>query len=179
MSNILNGLGRDFTKGFGGLKAVYLAPYQMISGQTITLSGGTTNVASFQAPVNAFKRYVFGKESKSEFTESLVTNVASASQSVESTLTMVFRRNEAVKRNEAKIIAATEVIAIIEDNNGYIYVAGFMNGMDQTTAAPVTGALYADANNLTLTLKGLEQFLAPTLTSTDWLAVQNGTAITT
>lgn len=176
MSNLLNGISRDYTKGFGGLKAVYLAPYQLISGQTITLSGNT-NIASFQAPAGAFKKYVFGKESQSNKAEILTSSVPNASNSVEQTLTLVFRRNEITKRNEAKVLSNTEVVAVIEDNNLDISVFGFFNGMDQTTATTGSGNLYADANNLTLVLKGLEQYQSPILTNTDWLAVQNGAAI--
>lgn len=172
MSNILSGIPREAVKGQGGIKRVFLAKFEDVTNKVVT-----AGVASFSVPAGAFKEFNFGKESGSNLAETTTGDPAAGTTSTEQILTMIFRRQDVNKRNEAKILAKSELIGVVEDNNGEIYVIGLDNGLDMTSGAGGTGSAYAESNNLTVTLRGLEREASPSLEAADYTAVKNGTAI--
>lgn len=174
MATTLTGIPRAVDKGSGGIKRVWLA---LSSDVTNVVVAAETGVLTFAATAAAFKEYVFGKESASNFTETVTGNVANGSLSVGQVLTLIFKKNETTKRKEIQLLAHNELVAIVEDNNGYVVMLGATRGLDLTQNATATGNLFADANHNQVTLTGLEPTMAPEVASADYTKIIAGTAI--
>lgn len=172
MATVLTGIPRDAVKGHGGIKRVFLALFADVSAKTVT-----EGVASFEAAAGAFKEFVLGKESGSNYAETMTGNVQAGTTQYEQILTMIFKKNQVAKRNEAAILAASETIAVIEDNNGDIFVYGLENGCDVTTDVSASGAQYGEANSKTITLRALERQTAPGVSSSDYEKIVAGDAL--
>jgi hypothetical protein len=192
MSTVFNGIPRELVKDAGGLYEVYITELKNVpqTGVTINYSAGTCNIIT-QAGV--WKRFTLGKEAGSDFVSTLTNNLTNGTSENDSVLKMIFKRNQVSKRNEARIMAANEMVVVINDNAspqtttgdtsiGNIFVLGLQYGVNQggaelRTNVSATGAQFADANNLTVTI-GCKETHAPfALSVADFLTLRSGGAL--
>lgn len=171
MADTLSGIPKESGKGSGGILVCYGALLSDLSGTTTAADG----IATFHAPAGAFKKYVLGKEAGSNFVFNGNGNVANGTVEWDDVLTMIFKRNQVSKRNEAKVLAEQETVWVINDNaqanptgsciQGNTYVIGLpvcinSGGCEMRSIVGATGAQLADANNMTVTI-GVKETMPP------------------
>lgn len=159
MASSLTGIPRQAINSTGGIKEVYLAAFQDVSGYTIT-----SGVTSFGAGVTIanFVKFVPTKES-SNLTETWTGSFATGQGSAEQVLTLVFHKQNKDFRNIMQTLATNELVAIVVDKNGNNVVIGGRNGLDLTSNAVTTGTGPQDLQGYTITLRGNEPELAGSL----------------
>lgn len=171
---VLSGISKEEIKGAGGIRRVWLAMHTALTGYSVTEATGEAN---FSSAAGAFKEFVLGKESGSNFAETGTGNPGAGSIQYEQILTAIFKKNQVSKRNEMKVLGEELTVAIIEDNNGEIFLYGGENGMDMTSGVRASGSQYAESNNMTVTLRGLERVPAPAVSDADYSLIKSGTAV--
>lgn len=147
----INGLARDCGVNIGGLKKVYIAPYD--EGATIAVTAGA--IATYTAGQGAAKYKAFNfRAGAASMTSTSQIDAVSGVNMVQTQLVMNFGRMDATKRTEIQALLQGEVMAIAVDNNG---VAWFL-GKDTPVVAvgaqnAQTGAAKTEANQYGITLQ--------------------------
>jgi hypothetical protein len=193
MPTLLTGIPRESGKGSGGLLSLYITELSNLTGSTPSASAG---IATITSPAGVWKKFVLGKESGSNFTSTLAASAANNSIVYNQVVTSIFKRNQVAKRNELKVLAQNELVCVISDNNniassgvtsgatvyGDLYIIGLpiencAGGCDVTGAVSTTGAQFADANNMTLTITAIETFPPLSISAGDFYKIANGLAV--
>ena len=146
-------LPREAIKGVGGIDYALICNYTDCS----TAIDGTSGLASLDpsSGTSPWKKFVPRKES-SNFTETMTGTPASGISSFAQVLTLVFAYNQTTKRNQLKVMAQSEMKAIIVDRNGIAWLFGSKNGLDLTSGTAASGVANADANSMTVVLSSNE-----------------------
>lgn len=187
--SVLSGIPRETSKSAGGILEVYVTEFSNISGAT-TANG----IASFGTEAGVWSLYVLGKEAGSNFVSNGTTDVAAGTTQYEQLLTMIFKRNQVSKRNELKVLAQNELVFIVNDNDapksvtgdctiGNTYIIGLAicnntGGADVSSSVQATGSQYAEANNMTITLRALETHPPLAISDDDYVLIKAGNALT-
>ncbi len=151
----LSGLVHDCAANMGGIKAVYLANKADVD--TVTVS---TNKVTAITMVSSkfFKKYEFARRTGS-LSSNWQVNAENGTKFVQTDLLLVFNRMETTKRVEIAAMAAGELVAIVEDNNGVYHYLGLPeeSPLEISAGDGLTGTALADRNgySITLQLQGL------------------------
>lgn len=145
----------DALKGVGGLCKVFLANTSDVS---INLNS-TTGICTIDASNAAlFTKFVMRNET-SGFVDTGTDNVQTGSSFYNPVLTLVFARNEALKRNQVKALAQSEVFGVAVDRNGTGWFLGDQLGtckfgLNMTSSTISSGVAPGDLNGTTMVLSG-------------------------
>ena len=82
------------------------------------------------------------------------------------TLTMIFHKMDAAKRNNMLLLSGTSMHVIVETQNGDYWWLGLANGADVSATTSGAGQAYGDLNGYNLTITGLEPIMANELSQT-------------
>lgn len=183
----LTGIPKDDIKGVGGIYTAYACLLSDITGTTTQTDG----VADFHAGADVFKKYVLPKESGSNFVYTQTGDLTNGTSIWDDVFTMIFRRNQVSKRNEAKVLAEQETVWVIMDNTqatssgscsmGNTYVIGLpiclnQGGVEARTIVGTTGAQSGEGNLMTVTV-GVNEHQPPLgISETTWNAIVAGEA---
>lgn len=155
-SNLTAGFTLDCNDGQGGIKKIYIAngPVQSIS-QTAGVVSAITVGGSALVPADFF---VFETPRQtSSLTETITASQENGTVTYQQSLTMLFNKMEAAKRNQILLMAeANSMVVIAEDNNGKFFSIGLERGAYFTSGTAVSGTAYADRNGYELTIEGME-----------------------
>ena len=162
-SQTLAGIARDCSSNMGGIKNVYIANLADVDSVTVT-SGVVTAITMLSS--KKFYKYVFAP-----FTSSLTSNwnvsPENGTKYVESTLTMVFNKMDATKRLEIVALAQSELVVIVEDNNGTMFYLGYEEGVRLINGSDgQSGTNRGDRNGYTVVLQDVAGELPMTFTGT-------------
>lgn len=155
-SNLTAGIVNDCNDGQGGIAKIYIAngPVEAISAtagvvSSITVGGSALVPADF---------FVFETPRQtSSLTETITASQENGTVTYAQSLTMVFNKMEAAKRNQILLMAeATSMVVIAEDNNGKFFSIGLERGAYFATGTAVSGTAYADRSGYELTVEGME-----------------------
>lgn len=150
-SQTISGLGKDCTANIGGLKKVYIAPYD--DGKTIAITSGAISTYTASAGASNFMAFNF-RAGAASFTSTSQIDATTGVSMVQTQLVMNFGKMEAVKRTEIQALLTGEVQVIAVDNNGIAWLLG-----KDTPVVPVgaqngqTGAAKTEANQYSITLQ--------------------------
>jgi len=155
-----SGFPQDCVRNTGGLRRVYLA--NSISISTIapvvgaTADAGIITGITMASPLGVTASFYEFKPNKmsSKAEETEVYNAQNGTFGWDQTITLLFAKNEATKRNQVKLMAGADMVAIVEDFNGKFWYYGEFNGLNLTNSVSSTGTALADMNGWTLTLMG-------------------------
>lgn len=152
----LTTIPRDPIKGCGGISYVLLANYNDVIGTTDE-SGNTTFVAAdgTSALNTLFTKFVMTKET-SNWTETGTGSAPQASTFYNQVLTLVFGRNDTIKRNNLKAMGTSELVAVVVERSGNNIALGIDNGLDMTSSTGTSGTAPGDLNGTTIVLSGNE-----------------------
>lgn len=148
-SQTLSGLVHDCLPSMGGIKAVYLANKEDISALTVT-TNKITGIT--MADAAKFHKYEFQRRTGS-LSSNYQVNADNGTKFVQSDLVLVFNRMETTKRVEISALAAGELVAIVEDNNGVFHYLGKDNPLELSAGDGLTGTALADRNGYSVTLQ--------------------------
>ena len=165
MSTVFTGIPRELVKDSGGLYEVFITELSNVTGATITQA---TGIATFHSPAGVWKRYILGKEAGSDFVSTKTNNLTNGTSETDNVLKMIFKRNQISKRNEAMVMAKSEMVVVINDNAapqnvtgetdmGNLFIIGLaysinQGGAELRTGVGSSGAQFGDSNNLTITI---------------------------
>lgn len=147
----INGIARECQSNLGGLKKVYIAPYD--DEATITVTSGAISAYSAGAGAAKFKAFNFRTGAASMTSTSQIDAVSGVSM-VQTQLVMNFGRMDAAKRAEIQALLTGEVMVIAVDNNGMAWFLGKDTPVVAVGAQnAASGAAKTEANQYSITLQ--------------------------
>lgn len=151
-----SGYTLDCRDGMGGVKSVYLANYDNVSG--VTSSNGTISAI---AKANGGRFYKFNlTRATASAMEEFVDDLATGSTFNNQTITMIFNKMVAATRNQVAIMAQATLVAVVEDRNGKWWYYGKESGLMRAGGSAGTGTAGGDRNGYEVILTGEEREMA-------------------
>ena len=149
-SQVLNGIAADCQTNVGGVREVYIANYGDVSAVTLD---ETSNMIKTITMVDSakFKKYAF-KKNTSSMTSTLNVDPANGINFVQTDLSLVFAKQETVKRMEIAKLSLGELRVIVLDANGKYWFLGKEEFVSATSGTAETGTNRQDGNKYTITL---------------------------
>ena len=149
-SQVLNGIAADCQTNVGGVREVYIANYGDVTAVTLD---ETSNMIKTITMVDSakFKKYAF-KKNTSSMTSTLNVDPANGINFVQTDLSLVFAKQETVKRMEIAKLSLGELRVIVLDANGKYWFLGKEEFVSATAGTAETGTNRQDGNKYTITL---------------------------
>lgn len=149
-SQLLNGIAASCDTNVGGIREVYIANYDDVT--AIEVDGTSNMISTITMAASAkFKKYLF-KKNTSSMTSTLNADPANGVNFVQTDLSLVFAKQETVKRMEIAKLSLGELRVIVLDANGKYWFLGEEEFVSATAATAETGVNRTDGNRYTVTL---------------------------
>ena len=149
-SQVLNGIAADCQTNVGGVREVYIANYSDVTAIEVDdLSNMIKTIT--MADTAKFKKYAF-KKNTSSMTSTLNVDPANGVNFVQTDLSLVFAKQETVKRMEIAKLSLGELRVIVKDANGKYWFLGQEEFVSATAGTAETGVNRTDGNKYTITL---------------------------
>ena len=149
-SQVLNGIAADCQTNVGGVREVYIANYDDVSAVTLDETSNMIKTITM-ADTAKFKKYAF-KKNTSSMTSTLNVDPANGINFVQTDLSLVFAKQETVKRMEIAKLSLGELRVIVLDANGKYWFLGKEEFVSATAGTAETGTNRQDGNKYTITL---------------------------
>lgn len=155
--NLTAGWAIDCKDSQGGVDMVYIANGK-VSGYTASAGVVSEILVGGVALTGAdFFSFAVPKQT-STLEEEIEASTENGTVLYTQTLTLVFNKMEASKRNQILLMAQNEnLVPIVRDGNGKLWVIGLERGATLTGGTNTTGTAYTDRNGGELTLTGYEK----------------------
>ena len=144
-SYTLSGLNVGCKDSLGGIKEVYIAPYDEIN--LVTVTDGKISAISAN---EHFKTFKFRKNTGSMTSTLQVSE--NGGNSVQTELTLQFMKMETAKRVQMMALFMTECAAIVLDTNGKYWYLGYDYPIEASSGTAQTGTNLSDLNGYDITL---------------------------
>ena len=146
------GLVNDCARSKGGIKAVYLANFEDVISAEPGTEGDKEKIATITMKEGAkFKKYYF-RPNTSSHSDTLTRDDANGVNYVTSTVSLVFTRQDTLKRIEMTALCVNDLAIIVEDANGFVTYLTKDAPATATEAAGDTGTAAGDGNKYSITL---------------------------
>lgn len=155
----------------GGVETVYFANFkQLVPGgaaaNKFVYDGTTTGEITAITGLTGTTFYQFDTvKETSSLAEAINVNVQNGTLSFVPTVSLVMNKLTTEKRNLIHMLATGLMIAVVKDNNGIYWMAGYNKGLDVTAVESGTGTALGDRNGATVTLTGAENLPIAALSS--------------
>ena len=149
-SQVLNGIAADCQTNVGGVREVYIANYSDVTAIEVDDSSNMIKTITM-ADSAKFKKYAF-KKNTSSMTSTLNVDPANGVNFVQTDLSLVFAKQETVKRMEIAKLSLGELRVIVLDANGKYWFLGQEEFVSATAGTAETGTNRQDGNRYTITL---------------------------
>ena len=149
-SQVLNGIAADCQTNVGGVREVYIANYSDVTAIEVDDSSNMIKTITM-AETAKFKKYAF-KKNTSSMTSTLNVDPANGVNFVQTDLSLVFAKQETVKRMEIAKLSLGELRVIVLDANGKYWFLGQEEFVSATAGTAETGTNRQDGNRYTITL---------------------------
>lgn len=149
-SQVLNGIAADCQTNVGGVREVYIANYSDVTAIEVDDSSNMIKTITM-ADSAKFKKYAF-KKNTSSMTSTLNVDPANGVNFVQTDLSLVFAKQETVKRMEISKLSLGELRVIVLDANGKYWFLGQEEFVSATAGTAETGVNRTDGNKYTITL---------------------------
>ena len=146
----LNGIAADCQTNVGGVREIYIANYSDVKtseGDEVSNMIDTITMAD----TAKFKKYAF-KKNTSSMTSTLNVDPANGVNFVQTDLTVVFAKQETVKRMEIAKLSLGELRVIVLDANGKYWFLGQEEFVSATSGTAETGTNRQDGNRYQIVL---------------------------
>lgn len=144
----------DCRDAVGGVKAVRFASLAQWNTLDATVASG--EVTAFGSASTVFYTYEQLKET-SFMSDNGTGSMQAGTYFYTPTLTVVIPKLAANVAREIKLLAQNRLVALVESNDGTIYVLGAGNGIEVTTATGASGTAFGDLNGYTIAFEGREK----------------------
>jgi len=155
-SNITSGFTLDCNDSQGGIEKIFIANGPT---ESITESNGVvTAITVGGAALTPSDFFVFETPRQtSTANENVTISQENGTVTYEQSVTMMFNKMEAAKRNQLLLMAeATSMVVVAKDNNGKYWSIGLERGAYTTSATVTSGTAYGDKSGYEITISGLE-----------------------
>ena len=149
-SQLLNGIAADCQTNVGGVREIYIANYSDVSAVEVDEVSNMIKTITM-ADSAKFKKYAF-KKNTSSMTSTLNVDPTAGVNFVQTDLTVVFAKQETVKRMEIAKLSLGELRVIVLDANGKYWFLGQEEFVSATAGTAETGTNRSDGNKYTITL---------------------------
>ena len=149
-SQVLNGIAADCQTNVGGVREVYIANYSDVTAIEVDDSSNMIKTITM-ADSAKFKKYAF-KKNTSSMTSTLNVDPANGVNFVQTDLSLVFAKQETVKRMEIAKLSLGELRIIVLDANGKYWFLGQEEFVSATAGTAETGTNRTDGNRYSITL---------------------------
>ena len=149
-SQVLNGIAADCQTNVGGVREVYIANYSDVTAIEVDEVSNMIKTITM-ADTAKFKKYAF-KKNTSSMTSTLNVDPANGVNFVQTDLSLVFAKQETVKRMEIAKLSLGELRVIVLDANGKYWFLGQEEFVSATAGTAETGTNRQDGNRYTITL---------------------------
>ena len=149
-SQVLNGIAADCQTNVGGVREVYIANYSDVTAIEVDETSNMIKTITM-ADSAKFKKYAF-KKNTSSMTSTLNVDPANGVNFVQTDLSLVFAKQETVKRMEIAKLSLGELRVIVLDANGKYWFLGQEEFVSATAGTAETGTNRQDGNRYTITL---------------------------
>ena len=149
-SQVLNGIAADCQTNVGGVREVYIANYGDVTAVTLDETSNMIKTITM-ADTAKFKKYAF-KKNTSSMTSTLNVDPANGVNFVQTDLTVVFAKQETVKRMEIAKLSLGELRVIVLDANGKYWFLGQEEFVSATSGSAETGTNRTDGNKYQIVL---------------------------
>ena len=149
-SQVLNGIAADCQTNVGGVREVYIANYSDVTAVTLDETSNMIKTITM-ADTAKFKKYAF-KKNTSSMTSTLNVDPANGVNFVQTDLTVVFAKQETVKRMEIAKLSLGELRVIVLDANGKYWFLGKEEFVSATSGTAETGTNRTDGNRYQIVL---------------------------
>lgn len=138
----IKGIAAECKNSMGGIKAVWMAPYEK---DAATVENGSVTISATN-----FKRFNTRKN-VSSMTSTATIDATNGTNYMTNELVMVFARMDADKRIELNTLINGDMMAVVADSNGEYWFLGKDEPVNVTAATAQTGTAKADGNNYNFT----------------------------
>ena len=149
-SQTLNGIAAACETNVGGIREVFIANYDDVSAVEVDESSNMIKTISMVDSAK-FKKYAF-KKNTSSMTSTLNVDPANGVNFVQTDLTVVFAKQETVKRMEIAKLSLGELRVIVKDANGKYWFLGQEEFVSATSGSAETGTNRTDGNKYQIVL---------------------------
>ena len=149
-SQVLNGIAADCQTNVGGVREVYIANYSDVTAIEVDDSSNMIKTITM-ADTAKFKKYAF-KKNTSSMTSTLNVDPANGVNFVQTDLSLVFAKQETVKRMEIAKLSLGELRVIVLDANGKYWFLGQEEFVSATSGSAETGTNRTDGNKYQIVL---------------------------
>ena len=144
----------------GGVKNVYIGAFS----DSTTFTYDADDVIDTVTSAESYYTFKFRPQTAS-YSEELTKSLENGTTFYTQTLSMIFAKIDAAKRNNMLLLAGTSMHVIVETQNGDYWWLGLANGADVSANTSGAGQAYGDLNGYNLTITGLEPVLAHELSA--------------
>jgi hypothetical protein len=132
----------------GGVFSFYVTEYANIN--TLTISGGTATTFTLKTGTKFW--LIPQKKQVGTFTQTYTPNIPNGSAFYNQQADFSFPRLSANVQGVLAQMAINDVIIIVKDNNGNLWLLGSNNGLTMSAGTAVSGKAYGDLNGFTVTI---------------------------
>lgn len=149
----ITGLAKDCDANIGGIKEVYIANFDDVTGKTVT-----TDVISAitMASSAKFKKFAFPRNT-GVMTSTYTVDQAASVKFVTTTLALQFNHLSTAKRLEMNALALADLAVIVLDSNGKYWYLGYDDPVTMSAGDQTTGTARTDANRYAITLEDVSR----------------------
>ena len=146
------GLVNDCARSKGGIKNVYIANYEDVTSVTLGTEGNKEKITAIAMKDSAkFKKYYF-RPNTSSHSDALTRDDANGVNYVTSTVSLVFTRQDTLKRIEMTALCVNDLAVIVEDANGYVTYLTKDAPAVATEASGDSGVAAGDGNKFSISI---------------------------
>ena len=158
---LTSGIPLQCSESTGGVKTVYIGAYDDVN---TTFTYDLDEIIDTVVSSETFYTYKFRPQTAS-YDEAGNHSIENGTNFWTQTLSMVFHKLDADKRNNILLLAGADLHVIVETQNGKYWWLGLKNGANLTDSSSGAGKAYGDLNGYTITITGSEPLMAHELSS--------------
>ena len=148
--NTLSGIAGSCESNQGGIIEVYINHFDQID--EVTVTSDKISAIALKASGEKFHVYNFRRNTGS-LTSTYTIDPANGVSFVTSDLTLVFAKQDTVKRIEISALALDDLVVIVKDANGKFWYLGYNEPVQASAATAQTGTARTDGNLYNITLQ--------------------------
>jgi hypothetical protein len=149
----LNGIALECNGSLGGVKEVYIAPYDAVASVTVGATNNATNQITGITMTDT-KKFIGYKFRRNTANMTSTLNVdATNGTTVSTDLVLSFLRQDAVKRLEISALSIGETAVIVRDANDKYWYLGYDFPVMASAGTGETGTAFTDGNRYSITLQ--------------------------
>lgn len=167
----LTAIMRDCDSNTGGIRRAWIACYDNVTAPTIT----DEVISALGTPASEFVEFEFRPETGS-ITDTITKDNTAGTLFYETAIVLQFARRETVKRIAVSAIAVSDMVVIIEDENGLYWYFGLSRPVRLSEGTEESGTAWTDFNGYNITLQAVENEMPYEISAAAMAPILNPTA---